>query len=437
MNNQAHEKIIYQYVRSERGIFQHVDSRFFDLPEIQKCFEIDKEFYTKYSTIPSPHTLKEHIRLAGLNEKITDDMVDAIFNVNLTDYDEDWLETNVKGWLEFQNLKVSLYDSITLVKTSRITPENITQITSGVKDIILKRNNLDLSFDLGSDFLDPEAHLQATLNCYNSGYTFINDCLGGGFVGGTLIAVAGQSKRGKSIWLANLAKNVLMDGHNVAVLTLEMSEAKYLKRLGSNIFNIPMSKYDVESINTEKMVERMRKFSNTWTGIGSVPGSMYVKSFPTGTLTVPATEAYLTKLEEVRGIKLKMVVIDYINLMSNIRNPNTENTYMKIKQLAEDLRAMGQRHDWTILTATQYNALGFDTSEVTMNSIGESKGLIHTVDALFGIIQDPIMRMESKQYLKALALRDADGMDNKKEFMIDYEHMRIIETLEPVITPEF
>ena len=42
----------------------------------------------------------------------------------------------------------------------------------------------------------------------------------------------------------------------------------------------------------------------------------------------------------LKGVKLKTIIIDYINILSNYRNPNTENTYMKIKQIAEDLRAM-------------------------------------------------------------------------------------------------
>jgi hypothetical protein len=32
--------------------------------------------------------------------------------------------------------------------------------------------------------------------------------------------------------------------------------------------------------------------------------------------------------------------------MKNWRNPNTENSYSKIKQLAEDLRAMATRNNW-------------------------------------------------------------------------------------------
>ena len=50
--------------------------------------------------------------------------------------------------------------------------------------------------------------------------------------------------------------------------------------------------------------------------------------------TVLDIEAYVNQIEEERQIKVGAVVIDYINILANYRNQNTENTYMKIKQMA-------------------------------------------------------------------------------------------------------
>ena len=51
--------------------------------------------------------------------------------------------------------------------------------------------------------------------------------------------------------------------------------------------------------------------------------------------------------------------------MKNWRNPNTENTYMKIKQIAEDLRAMAQRLEIVIVSATQLSrCLTLDTKVI-------------------------------------------------------------------------
>jgi predicted ATP-dependent serine protease len=158
------------------------------------------------------------------------------------------------------------------------------------------------------------------------------------------------------------------------------------------------------------------------------PGSLFVKQFPTSQATVLDIEAYVNQIEEERQIKVGAVVIDYINILANYRNQNTENTYMKIKQIAEDLRAMGIRNDWLIVTATQITRSGYNASDITMTDIAESAGLSHTADVMLGIIQDDLMRANQEYWLKVLKIRDGQGKGSRCRFDIDYEHMRLTET---------
>ena len=156
-------------------------------------------------------------------------------------------------------------------------------------------------------------------------------------------------------------------------------------------------------------------------------GALKVKEFPTSTASAVDMENWLKRMEELKGIKFRLVVIDYINIMKNWRNPNTENTYMKIKQIAEDLRAMGMRNGWTIVTATQVGRSAYSSSDMILEQISESAGLIHTVDSMFGIIQDEIMYMNQEYFIKNLANRDDGYKGSKKKFFINYDYMRITE----------
>ena len=115
--------------------------------------------------------------------------------------------------------------------------------------------------------------------------------------------------------------------------------------------------------------------------------------------------------------------------MRNYRNPNSENSYMKIKQIAEDLRAMAMRNEWCIVTASQFNRGAYNTNDVILEQIAESAALIHTVDGLFGIIQDEMMLMNSEYLLKTLANREEGYKNSKKRFMISYDYSRITEDL--------
>ena len=164
------------------------------------------------------------------------------------------------------------------------------------------------------------------------------------------------------------------------------------------------------------------------------PGSLFIKQMPTSQATVLDIEAHLSQIEEEKGIKLGAVVIDYINILANYRNPNSENTYMKIKQIAEDLRAMGIRNNWLIITATQITRSGYNSSDITMTDIAESAGLSHTADVMLGIIQDDIMRASDEYRLKILKIRDGEGKGTKCKLDINWSYLRLRETEEITIS---
>jgi hypothetical protein len=101
---------------------------------------------------------------------------------------------------------------------------------------------------------------------------------------------------------------------------------------------------------------------------------------------------------------------------------------MKIKQIAEDLRAMAVRNEWIIITATQINRGGYDSTELNMGHIAESAGLSHTADVIYGIIQDSTMLINNEYFLKLLKIRNGSGKSSRCLYKIDYKYMRLIET---------
>lgn len=227
-----------------------------------------------------------------------------------------------------------------------------------------------------------------------------------------------------SIWLANDACNFVMRGHNVAFITAEMSAQKVIKRLGSNLLNISLQEYDKKATNRDLIKRKLERVSK---GL-LPPGRLFVKEFPTSQSNVLDIEAYLKNLEESQDHKVDVLVVDYINILSNYRNPNTENTYMKIKQIAEDLRALAVKRNILIISATQINRSSWDATDVKMENIAESAGLAHTADVMYAIIQDSLMYTEREYWLKVLKIRDGQGKGSKCRFEIDYDHMRLTET---------
>ncbi|MFM2010005.1 MAG: Synechococcus phage [Bacteroidota bacterium] len=427
------EKIFFHYLLSRKELISVVNNRFFETDDIKKIYDITKEFTEKYNSIPTKSQIVELTKVKGIDGDLVPSKIESLFDVNLKEYDDDWLQQTAESWIEYKNLDISVLDLITYLKTTKVSVDNVKDVVQNAKNIITERNNIQFGFDEGLDFFNPDSHIQPTSDTFSSGFSYIDLVLGGGFYSKALFCYIGEMKIGKSIWLANIAANCVRLGYNTAVLSLEMRDRKLVKRLGANLLNVNMKEYAKAA---EDKVMMKKKLTQIGYDSLQVPGKLYVKEFPTSSAGVPDIEMYLQKMEETKGIKFKVIVLDYINILKNWRNPNSENMYMKIKQIAEDLRAMAMRNDWAIITATQINRSGFGSTDLNATNISESAALGHTVDAMFGIIQDEIMHANREYILKLIANRDDGYKNSRRKFLINYDYMRIVEDPDSTIITE-
>jgi KaiC/GvpD/RAD55 family RecA-like ATPase len=420
------ENIILRYILNSPNYLETCKDHFFKNDSLGLIFKSAKEFWDKYHEMPTSDQLIESFKINGKSEEVKEAEIRTIYEIDLNKYEDDWLRETTEFFIEYKNLTKSAIDAVKYIQSTPVTSENIKTVIDTFKNIVIERNNIDFSFDEGLDFFNPSSHKQLTSNTFSSGYPFIDTVLGGGFSAKALYVFMGMPKVGKSLWLGNLGAQAVKNGHHVAMISLEMGDRKYVKRIGSNILGIPISEYG-DSANDDQLIKKKLN-SVTYDNL-KIPGQLYIKEFPTSQASVNDVERYLRKVEEIRGIKFKIVIVDYINIMKNWRNANSENTYMKIKQIAEDLRGMAMTNNWSILTATQTKQGDFDASDLSINSAAESSGLVATVDGMFGIIQDPIMYANKEYKLKILANRD-DGYKNAyKVFNVDYRFMRISEDI--------
>ena len=422
---QDFEKIFFKLSLAKPKYLEAIKTGFYTSEEIDLLSKLSNKFHEKFHETPSKEQMRLLVQRSKAKDKIEDTMIDLIYDVNLNEYDEEWLTSTAESWIKWRNFDLSLIDTVEFIKTTEVTPDNTDHIINKVKSLINDRNNLTFNSDLGLDFFNPDSHDQKESDKVSSGYNFIDHALGGGYdKGGNLIVYAGEQNIGKSIYLANDAAEFVKMGHNTAVITLEMAAHKFVKRIGSNLLGIQMNEYQEKSKNKDHIKRKLETVGDGFTP----PGQLFVKQFPTSQATVIDLEAYLKQIEEDKKIKLGCVVIDYINILANYRNPNSENTYLKIKQIAEDLRAMGVRNNWLIITATQITRGGYNASDISMMDIAESAGLSHTADVMLGIIQDDLMRANNEYWLKILKMRDGEGKGTKCRLMINYNYMRLNET---------
>ena len=417
-----HEKIFFNYFLTKPHYLKGTGKGFFANRDLDQIAKLSKDFYLKFGESPSKQQMSALVK-DDPNE-ISQDIVKSIYDININEYDQDWLKRTGEAWVKWKHFDKQLVRTIEYVKTQDVSPENVEDVVQRAIGMISTDGSINFDTDTGLDFFNPEAHVQRTSKKIETGWSFVDRVSGGGYDTKSLIIYAGEQNIGKSIWLANDAANFVKMGHNVVFITAEMSAQKVLKRIGSNLLHIPMTDYDKNSGNRDYMKRRLEKVSR---GL-LPPGKLFVKEYPTSQGTIPDIESYLKDLEETTDHKVNVLVVDYINILANYRNPNTENTYMKIKQIAEDLRALAVKRNMLVISATQINRGAWDATEVRMENIAESAGLAHTADVMYALIQDSIMHSEREYWLKVLKIRDGQGKGSRCKFDIDYEHMRLTET---------
>jgi replicative DNA helicase len=348
--NAEYEKIFFLYALSNPKILKSFYPGFFDNAELDGMANISKKFYEKFSEAPSKQQLSALIQRTELKDKVTTSIIDMVFETNVKDYDPEWLSRIVTSWVTWRNFDRQLIKTVEYVKLQDVTPENVETIVNNAINLISTKGVTHLDTDIGLDFFNADNHRQRTSQKISSGREWV-DRIAGGYDLKTFILYTGATGSGKSVFLCNDAATFVRMGYNVCYITLELADHKVLKRIGSNLLNIKMSEYDSVSTNTEFM---KRKIDGVSRGL-LPPGKLFVKEFPTSQASVLDVDAYVKQLEETTGTKIQVLIIDYLNILANYRNANSENTYMKVKQIAEDLRGMAVKNNYLILSATQVN----------------------------------------------------------------------------------
>jgi hypothetical protein len=216
-----------------------------------------------------------------------------------------------------------------------------------------------------------------------------------------------------SLWMQNFAVKSANMGSNVLYITLEMSERKVMKRLGAMRLKIPINDYDKLSKDTDMIKKRIQNLSKSDGGVGGdlfekKVGKIFTKFWAAGTATVADFDAYIQKLKEKKDIKIDLIIVDYITLIAAQKGLAADNLYTKGKSLAEGLRAVGAKYKCPVITGVQVAKDAWNSADITLESVPESKAIAETADSFFAIIRTEEMKRQNLYRFKLLKQRDGD-----------------------------
>lgn len=355
------------------GIVDYLDDGLFEDKDIKKTIKIIKDFYSKRGEVPTITEIKTYLSDPDLKTAFKN-VLNKLTELNNVKFNKDELYDNTEIFLKERSVYKVLLDAAQKIDNNNLDSS----------DLLLKMEKavgINLSTSLGLSLLDDVDYFIQEMSKnevkISSGWKWLDNKISGGFVeqGRALYVFIGETNVGKSIFLGNVAANIALQGKTTLVISLEMSEIIYGMRFASKLTKIPMFelKKDMSILKNELLDVKDRNKRS----------KILIKEFPPSTLSPYQISAYLKKLQQ-RGIKVDCLVLDYLNLMDS---PKGSNMYERIKHISEQLRAISYKYSIPIITASQINRSGYNSSNPSLDTISEGISLANTADCIFNIWQ--------------------------------------------------
>ena len=352
----------------------------------KRIVELLQKYFSKFNRKPTSTELLVFLNSDKLKEAYSivknnsDNITEEIDYNSLLDHTERFLK--LQG---FQNTLLQIaekWDSVT-------DKEDLVSFYNNVEKII----GYSLRSSEGHNYFDEiESHIDNLLtetNHLSTGIEWLDELLGGGFQqeGRSMYIFAGETNVGKSIFLHNMAVNIMKQNKKVILFSLEMSEQMYNIRITSTISELDNNtlKDNVEGIRAGAILFKMMR----------PDAGLIVKEYPPNSITPAILKTYTKQIISTKKFKPDAIVVDYLNLLTSDGN----NSYEKIKNISEQLRALSYEFQCPVITATQLNRTGYsgagsssqaqvyDQRGPGMSSVSESYGTGATADAVVGLFR--------------------------------------------------
>jgi len=353
------------------SIVDYLDVRFFKNRDIKSIVSIIIKFFKERGTVPTQTEVKAYLVSDDLKESFKR-MVGLFIDIDKK-FDKTELTDNTELFLKEKAVYHALLDAAEKLDSKQLnTAELLTRIEKAVGVNLSQNMGIELFSEIDDfikDLHSEEPHIK-------TGWKWLDNKLGGGFLenGRSLYVFAGETNVGKSIFLGNIATNIALYGKTVLLISLEMSEMMYARRLSSSITSIPLSHLKAESDNLRQLITQIAQGKKS---------KIIIKEFPPSTLTPHQLKSYVKKLIQ-RGIKPDAIVLDYLNLL---HSPLGNNSYERVLYAAQQTRALSYELNCPIISATQLNRSGYNVDNPGLETISESIGLATTSDAIISIWQ--------------------------------------------------
>lgn len=202
------------------------------------------------------------------------------------------------------------------------------------------KNTSDLLHIEHKKLIDGDARKNAIMTEYEK-----FDILTGGFDGGSLITIGGRTAMGKTALMLNIAKNVASKNIPVLYENLETTNEQFIEKLLSCTTGIELQKIRNWELSKEDWGTLDQKVSN----LQSLP--IFVDSRSTATIDQLCEDIS----KNVREKNIKLVIIDYLQLMYTKVSAPSDNRYGDLNYYTRRLKSLAKELNVPIIIVSQLN----------------------------------------------------------------------------------
>lgn len=407
-----------------------VDYRWFRTSHIQTMAKFIVQYFQKYGKMVTGDLMESVLQKRNESQVIESNKIDvtaAMFDFNkakdldLGGMDESVKMAKIQNYVKREALRCALLEAAE--KIDGKPSDDVINVSLGKMEDIQKIlfEKVDFGVEMSSESVDDAMmeHMDFLTNPaarISTGWKCLDDNTHGGFYkdGKSLYVFMGQAGLGKSNILANLGYNFLKQNLKVAVISMEMSQDVYLRRFDALITKINIDELGFECFK-DMVRDRMAKFFKE----EHPEAKLNVKEYPPNSRSATDIQTYVENLIEAKGWKPDVLIVDYLNILkpSGASSASGDaSMYQDGKIISEQLRKLSYDLGIPVITAVQCNSSGFNTADIGMQNIAESRGIAHTADFIAGMYQTEDESLDGIFHMKVLKSR----LGNKGNFKFEF-----------------
>lgn len=406
--------------------------QYFKSPGTQEVYNIINEYYSEYTKIPNLVEIITKSRTVPDKEirtKISDD-IKIIHGTNVL---------NNKSFLIDETISY-VRDAI-FTEAVMIGADGVQKHDEAHKlkawEMMENAFKVSVDSDLGLDYDDIEARIEyyqtELYGILTNNFIELNKRLGSGFLPGTLSVILAASGVGKSLLMTSLISDLIKQGKNILLVSMEMSAPEIIKRVDADILDLNINDLGLkesqevgEDFNSMSMADLIRKRFKEAKERGI--GKFYTKSYAPGTFSAIMLENLLDSYENETGIVFDMVFLDYLGIMKSDRVNYNVGLYSYVKAITEEVRAVAVKKELPICSASQLNRSGTNSLQADNSAVADSIGTVQTADFLCFLLQTEELKERNEIVFKITKNR-FNGRTDSFNMNIDYTKMRFKDLL--------